>query len=620
MSSAFSLGDHVLGKWELGKKIGSGSFGTVYEARRVDAFGVDATAAVKIITIPQSDGEVDEIRSEGMDEASVTEYFLGFVKDIVQEISIMNTLKGSGNIVSYEDHAVIEHEDGIGWDIIIRMELLTPLQEHILKHPLSHYETVRLGIDICSALEYCRRYGVIHRDIKPENIFVSKTGEFKLGDFGIARFAEKTLGGMSRKGTYTYMAPEIYKGRAYGSSVDTYSLGLVMYRFLNDGRLPFLPPPPQRITFSERDAAMMKRINGTPLPMPSHADNLLGRIVLKACAYDSSERYASPSEMKSALIAAARLMSGALGSYGDAFYPEDEGGSEEDDDFQDERTEADDGGTIYDIPPEPEPPRRPGRLTEILVGLLAVVLLVAAAAAVFLGDGLPAVFGGEPSAGEQPAGETTALAVSTTEHTQEPTPTPTPESTPTPTPEPNYPPNLVDLDLGSAASICASEGYTYTVEYYLRGSGTVISQTPDSSTPAAPGSNIQINVGISESEFSDRLLEQINIRRSAVGAAALVRSSALDYACQILATENVNSVSNMRPNGLHWSSVIDENGIPLTDGTFTTRNYASSLSDIASRLKYSGNEYGGGHLLTPEYTTIGIAFSANNMVVIIVGY
>ena len=56
----------------------------------------------------------------------------------------MNTLKGSGNIVSYEDHAVIEHEDGIGWDIIIRMELLTPLQEHILKHPLSHYETVRL--------------------------------------------------------------------------------------------------------------------------------------------------------------------------------------------------------------------------------------------------------------------------------------------------------------------------------------------------------------------------------------------------------------------------------------------------------------------------------------------
>ena len=77
MSSAFSLGDHVLGKWELGKKIGSGSFGTVYEARRVDAFGVDATAAVKIITIPQSDGEVDEIRSEGMDEASVTEYFSG---------------------------------------------------------------------------------------------------------------------------------------------------------------------------------------------------------------------------------------------------------------------------------------------------------------------------------------------------------------------------------------------------------------------------------------------------------------------------------------------------------------------------------------------------------------
>ena len=616
MSSAFNLGNHVLGKWELVKKIGSGSFGTVYEAHSVDAFGVDAAAAVKIITIPQSDGEVDEIRSEGMDEASVTEYFLGLVKDIVQEISIMNALKGSGNIVSYEDHAVIEHKGGMGWDIIIRMELLTPLQEHILKHPLGAYETVRLGIDICSALEYCRKYGVIHRDIKPENIFVSKTGEFKLGDFGIARFAEKTLGGMSRKGTYTYMAPEIYKGQTYGPSVDTYSLGLVMYRFLNDGRLPFLPPPPQPITFSERESAMMKRINGVSLPLPSHADDQLGRIVLKACAYESSERYASPSEMKSALIAAARLMSDCSDGYRDGFYSEGESGSAEDDEFPDERTEADGGGTIYDIPSKPKLSHRRAGLTGVIVGLLAAMLLVAVATAVFLRDGFPVDFGSESFASVRPVEETTAPSMKT----PQPTPEPTPEPTPTPTPEPNYPPNLVGLDLSSAAGICVSEGYTYTVEYYLHGNGTIISQSPDSSTPPDLGSNIQLNVGISETEFSERLLEQINIRRSAAGAAALVRSSSLDYACQILAAENVDSVSCTRPNGLHWSSVIDENGIQLTDGIFTTRNYASSLSDIASRLKYSGNEYGGGHLLTPEYTTIGIAFSANNMVVIIVGY
>ena len=88
------------------------------------------------------------------------------------------------------------------------------------------------------------RYHVVHRDIKPENIFVSATGDFKLGDFGIARTIEKTTFGMSKKGTYPYMAPEIYQGKESDILVDMYSLGLVMYRMLNDNRLPFFPEYP----------------------------------------------------------------------------------------------------------------------------------------------------------------------------------------------------------------------------------------------------------------------------------------------------------------------------------------------------------------------------------------
>ena len=86
-----------------------------------------------------------------------------------------------------------------------------------------------------------------------------------MGDFGIARVADKTTGGLSRKGTFTYMAPEVYKGQAYGPSVDIYSLGLVMYRLLNNNRGPFLPPVPSPLTYNDRESALARRLGGEAL-------------------------------------------------------------------------------------------------------------------------------------------------------------------------------------------------------------------------------------------------------------------------------------------------------------------------------------------------------------------
>lgn len=159
-------------------------------------------------------------------------------------------------------------------------------------------EVIRLGIDICQALELCQKYNIIHRDIKPENIFVSEHGKYKLGDFGIARTIEGTATGLSKKGTYTYMAPEVYREEAYGASVDTYSLGLVLYRLLNGGRTPFLPDFPEPITFKDRETAHAKRIKGEPLPPPKNADERLCRVILKACAFHPKERYADPAQFR----------------------------------------------------------------------------------------------------------------------------------------------------------------------------------------------------------------------------------------------------------------------------------------------------------------------------------
>ena len=299
---AYRPGAQVLGDWNIVSCLGEGSYGKVFEIERSE-FGQTYRAALKVITVPQSSAEVRSVISEGMSVSQAEAYFHGIVEELMHEFSIMFKLKGTANVVSCEDLRVLEHPDGIGWDILIRMELLHPLLPYVYQHPMARRDIIRLGIDICKALELCQRYNIIHRDIKPENIFISDNGDYKLGDFGIARTIERTTSGLSKKGTYSYMAPEVYAGKEYGFSVDTYSLGLVLYRMLNKNRGPFLPQPPEAITFSSREQALARRMSGEPLPRPFYGEGRLGEIVLKACAFDPKERYSSPQQLRQELEA-----------------------------------------------------------------------------------------------------------------------------------------------------------------------------------------------------------------------------------------------------------------------------------------------------------------------------
>ena len=291
----------IFNAWHIKGLLGEGSFGKVFLIERQD-FGT-YRAALKAITIPQSQSEIRSVMADGMDEASVTSYFRQVVEEIVNEFVLMSKMKGNSNIVNYEDHSVQEHKGGIGWDILIRMELLTPLLDHIRIAQLTESDVIKLGIDMCNGLELCQKHNIIHRDIKPENIFVSENGNYKLGDFGIARMIEKTMSGLSKKGTYTYMAPEVYKGEQYGTNVDIYSLGIVMYRLLNENRAPFLPAYPEPITHNDREGAVMKRIGGSEIPAPVNAVGRLSEIVLKACSYKPHDRYQTPRQMREELEA-----------------------------------------------------------------------------------------------------------------------------------------------------------------------------------------------------------------------------------------------------------------------------------------------------------------------------
>lgn len=295
-----ALVSQIWPEWKTEKVIGRGSYGTVYRAVRTD---IDALtySAIKVIGIPSDSTEVESLRYEGLTEEETKKYFREVLDEFTKEIRTMEELKDVVNVVKVEDYKILERTDAIGWDIIIRMELLTPLNAFLCDKNLSEDEVIKLGCDICCALEACHERDIMHRDVKPENIFVSDFGDYKLGDFGIARRLENLSYGMSQKGTYNYIAPEVVNGSEYDSTVDIYSLGLVLYKLMNKNRLPFLNTEKQLLSPSERKNAVDRRLRGEKLIAPCNASADFSEIILAACSFDPSERFACATDMKEAL-------------------------------------------------------------------------------------------------------------------------------------------------------------------------------------------------------------------------------------------------------------------------------------------------------------------------------
>ena len=280
--------------WKTVGTIGSGASGTVYEIQR-EMFGNVEKAALKVISIPQSPSEIESLRDDGYDDESITSRYRSNLQDIVREYSLMSGLKGVSNIVDCDDVQYIPHEDGFGWDVLIKMELLTPIAK-ALGTEVDEETVIQIGIDICRALTLCKEMGIVHRDIKPQNVFVSSHGNFKLGDFGVAKVIESTTMG-TKTGTYRYMAPEVYNNLPYGAAADVYSLGLLMYWMLNKKRTPFLPMPPQTPTARQEEQALVMRCRGDRIAPPCNGSDRLKDIVLKACEYDPNNRYLSAKAM-----------------------------------------------------------------------------------------------------------------------------------------------------------------------------------------------------------------------------------------------------------------------------------------------------------------------------------
>ena len=285
------------GKWKAVEKLGEGSFGTVYKAEKKQ-YGITIYSAIKQIIIPQSNKEYSILKSEGMTKSDIEKSFDNQVKKWVEEIEFLNQFKDNESIVSIEDFEVLERKDTPGRIINIRMELLQNIDDNILGKVATDKKVLKMALDILNALEDCEEKNIVHRDIKPDNVLTNGKGIYKLGDFGEAKSIEKTVSNMSKKGTENYMAPEIYKGERGSKTVDTYSLGIMLYKYFNNNRIPFLPNYPDQITFEDRENALYKRMSGEKMPSPAKATEGIAKIILKACSYKAEDRYKSAMDFR----------------------------------------------------------------------------------------------------------------------------------------------------------------------------------------------------------------------------------------------------------------------------------------------------------------------------------
>ncbi len=253
--------------WVITGELGRGASGTVYLAEK-DVAGEKIQSAIKIITI--SSGDSDETE-----------------QDIMREIRIMEQMKGLSNIVSIED---VEMEGSLssGCKVYIRMEYLQPFPEWKKLHlpqPVTDEFIVRLGTDICKALDECEKKGIVHRDIKPANIFVSDHGHFKLGDFSISRELDKKRIRQTNSGTELYIAPETERQYCYDARSDIYSLGLVLYELGNNNRMPF--------ETTNQQQAIQRRLAGEPIEKDPEmvSNHALAETIKKAIRFRPEERY-----------------------------------------------------------------------------------------------------------------------------------------------------------------------------------------------------------------------------------------------------------------------------------------------------------------------------------------
>ncbi|MBQ7117784.1 MAG: protein kinase [Clostridia bacterium] len=282
----------IFGTWYVDSKLAEGRSSKVFKVyKTVD--GVTEFLALKTVKFPANEKELSRVIESGRYK-TVGEYLDTLETAVTDNMNKMLSLRTNKNIVRFDNFQIVKESSC--FYVVMLMELLSPFSESVKAESVTPEKAAEIGCDLCSAAEGFRKLGILHHQIKPENVYVDSEGNFKLGDFGISNIADRV-----RAEASPYMAPEVYNESAYDTSSDIYSIGVLLYKLLNNNRLPFLPEYPKPVSLNDREVAFEKQMRGEKISPPAKADSEMARIISKALAFRQSDRYFSPTLMKAEL-------------------------------------------------------------------------------------------------------------------------------------------------------------------------------------------------------------------------------------------------------------------------------------------------------------------------------
>lgn len=279
-----------IGNFVLGEQIGRGGMGVIYRALQKLPCSIERPVAVKLIH--------PELIAHAPDEAR---------QRFKDEMGMLLKLEHKG-IARIYDGGI--HTDSMGREqtLFFAMELVTgkPINEYVAEHRSTlHIQGIlHLFRQVCDALHYAHKRGVIHRDIKPSNILVDANAEPRIIDFGLARDEGTSIAKIaikSQSGTPGYMSPEQRRSGLgpITPASDVYALGVILYELLT-GHPPWNAPKNARLEargrerFDRLGERLMRSCPGCSIE--------LVRAVVKATAFKPADRFASVADLRHPIV------------------------------------------------------------------------------------------------------------------------------------------------------------------------------------------------------------------------------------------------------------------------------------------------------------------------------
>lgn len=283
----------ILPEWTLSYIISEKRGEKLYQAEKQSG---DTTkySTIRAINIPADKEELEEMRAEFPQEDELKKHIEEKMKRKKAELQLLRSLCAKPGIVSMRESYDISNNDETSYLIVARYDYIETLDSYIRSNGLTIGAAIRMGIDVCKGLENIRKLEKVHGNVRPENIYVNDNGRFKLGGFDIDLIENRKTIADDDYSFLRYAAPEMCSGGRKIFASDVYSLGLVLYRILNGGKLPF------ENEYSQEKAVKM-RLSGEPIPRPAYNAGKLTDVVMKACSYDPKDRYVTGYYMRKAL-------------------------------------------------------------------------------------------------------------------------------------------------------------------------------------------------------------------------------------------------------------------------------------------------------------------------------